>query len=99
MLTLDLFLPDPNNDPDMNLADMEAEIEAGWNRQQLLADWLKGTVPLEQVMDLFADDGVDSNEWEDTVCNVVDRVISDGTFIEDMDFVLNDMQRIEMGCV
>lgn len=87
-----LFLPDPNNDPDMNLADLDAEIDAGWKRQQLIADWLKGKVPIEMVMDLFADDGVDSNEWEDVACDAVDRVIKNGEIIEGLDSVLNDMQ-------
>jgi hypothetical protein len=99
MLLLDLFLPDPVDDPDMNLADLTAEIDAGFSRQQLLTNWLKGDVPIEEVMDLFADDGIDSNEWEDVVCDVVDRVIANGTIIEDMDLIRSDMARIEMGCL
>jgi hypothetical protein len=99
MHLFELFLPDPNNDPDMNLADIEAEIEAGFDRQQLISDWLNGKEPLEKVMDLFADDGIDSNEWEDVVCDVVDRVIANGTIIEDMDLIRNDMARIKMGCL
>lgn len=94
---LSLFLPDMDDDPDMNLDDLDQAIKQDWQRQRTVEQWLKGELPYDAVLDMVADLGEDAYVYDDLIADIVDQVIADGEPIDEADLVMDASQLILPG--
>lgn len=85
---LDLILPDMIDDPDMNIHDLGASLQEDFKRQQVLGKWLKGELPYEAALDVIADYGIDAHEWDNTIADIFESVLSDDIQLEDPEYLL-----------
>lgn len=64
---LEPFILDLPDEPDFSPADLDSEIQAGFNRQRVVQQFLKGKADLDDLLDSVADAGVDAYEYSDLV--------------------------------
>jgi len=86
------FLPDMDDDPDFNRADLERAIQANWQIQRVVEAWLRGQIAYEAVLDALADQGIDAWEWEEYMSAAVDRLIlTPGVHIDDRERIIEGL--------
>lgn len=79
MDVLEPFLLDFDNSLDLNISEIERELIRLRKQRRVTIDFLKGEVPLENLLDCVADFGVDAYEYweivEDNINSLVDNKV------------------------
>lgn len=73
---LEPFVLDLDLDPDQNEADLEAIVQANFDRQRVIEAFLKGEVSLYDLLDSVADvGGIDAYEYLELVNANIDHIV------------------------
>lgn len=73
---LEPFILDLPDEPDFSPADFEQEMEAAFDRQRVVKQFLKGERSLDDLLDSVADAGEDAYEYSELVDVHLERLIA-----------------------
>lgn len=82
---LEPFILDLPDDPDFSPADLDREIQAGFDRQWVVQMFLKGEADLDDLLDSVADAGEDAYEYSELVDLHLERLVAAQVPLEGVD--------------
>jgi hypothetical protein len=85
MLWQEAFLPDLLILPEMNSADVDAEIQRQFSYQRAMNRFLKGEINFDELVDFAIQLGIDPDDYLLAVMEAVDNIVDSGTQIENLD--------------